>query len=77
MLVRANKISLNTSKTVFIIFKSKHKSLNMTPALKLEGKPIYSSLSVKYLGVYLDENLCWKPHMNHVALKLQRALMVF
>ena len=57
----------------FLIFKPKHKTLDFLPTLNLDGKRIYPSQSVKYLGVYLDENLCWKPHVNHIASKLQRA----
>ena len=71
--LKANKISLNTAKTEFVIFKSKSKRLDVIPSLKLDGKRIYPSQSVKYLGVYLDENLCWKSHVDHIAPKLQRA----
>ena len=71
--LRANKIPLNAGKTEFLIFKPKHKTLDFLPTLNLDGKRIYPSQSVKYLGVYLDENLCWKPHVNHIASKLQRA----
>ena len=28
---------------------------------------------VKYLGVILDENLSWEPHINYISLKLRKA----
>ena len=49
------------------------KSLNSIPFLKLLGKRIYPSPSVKYLGVCLDEHLNWKPHSFEIANKLQTA----
>ena len=71
--LNANKISLNSSKTEFVLFRSKSKSLNSIPFLKLLGKRIYPSPSVKYLGVRLDQHLNWKPHSFEIANKLQRA----
>ena len=52
---------------------SKSKSLNSIPFLKLLGKRIYPSPSVKYLGVRLDEHLNWKLYSFGIANKLQRA----
>ena len=48
------------------------KTLNSIPFLKLLGKRIYPSPSVKYLGVRLDEHLNGKPHSFEIANKLQR-----
>lgn len=41
--------------------------------MKLGGKRLSLSSSVKYLGVYLNENLSWFYHYNTLALKLRRA----
>ena len=71
--LNANKISLNSSKTEFILFRSRSKSLTFIPFLKLLGKQIYPSSSVKYLGVCIDEHLSWKPHIFETANKLRRA----
>ena len=71
--LNANRISLNASKTEFVIFRSKSKSLTCSPFLKLVGKKIFPSSSVKYLGVRLDKHLNWKPHISDIASKLQRA----
>ena len=45
---------------------------NSIPFIKLLGKRIYPSPSVKYLGVRLDEHLNWKHHTSEIAIKLQR-----
>ena len=71
--LNANKISLNASKTEFLIFRSPRKNLDHLPRLKLAGKIIIPSKHVKYLGVYLDEHLSWKPHVLAIATKLRRA----
>ena len=71
--LNANKISLNASKMEFVIFRSKSKPLASSPFLKLVGKKIFPSPSVKYLGVRLDEHLNWKSHISDIATKLQRA----
>ena len=71
--LNANKISLNASKTEFLVFRSQFRKLEFTPFLMLSGKRIYPSQSVKYLGVHVDEHLSWKFHVSSVATKLQRA----
>ena len=71
--LNANRISLNASKTEFVIFRSKSKPLTCSPFLKLVGKKIFPISSVKYLGVRLDKHLNWKPHISDIASKLQRA----
>ena len=30
-------------------------------------------MSVKYLGIKIDETLNWKQHIHHIAVKLKRA----
>ena len=41
--------------------------------LKLNGKSLYATVSVKYLGTNVDENLNWHQQINNVAGKLNRA----
>jgi hypothetical protein len=71
--LNVNKISLNAKKIEFVLFRPKSKFLHYLPHLKLTGKRIYPSSSIKYLGVYLDEHLNWKPQINEIANKLKRA----
>jgi hypothetical protein len=71
--LNANKISLNASKTEFVIFRSPWKQFDYIPRLKLSGKTLTPSKSVKYLGVHLDEHLNWKAHVSTIVTKLRRA----
>ena len=70
--LNANKISLNVKKTEMVIFKSKQKKFEGDLKIKLCGKRLYPSESVKYLGVKIDTNLNWEHHVNDLSIKLNR-----
>ena len=53
----ANKISLNVEKTELVIFKILRKVLSDEIKIKLTGKRLFSSNSVKYLGLRIDKFL--------------------
>ena len=71
--LNANKISLHVKKTEMVIFKSKQKKLEHDLKIKLCGKGLYPTESVKYLGVKIDANLTWHHHVNDLSNKLNRA----
>ena len=71
--LNANKISLNVQKTELVIFKQKRKKLDHETKIKSTRKRLYPTLSVKYLGVKVDENLNWHHHINDLAAKLKTA----
>ena len=54
--LNANKISLNVKKTETVIFKSKQKKFEGDLKIKLCGKRLYPTESVKYLGLKIDTN---------------------
>ena len=68
-----NKISLNVGKTELVIFKSLRKVLLDEIKIKLSGKRLYPSNSVKYLGIKIDRFLHWHDQVNSIAVKLDRA----
>ena len=69
----ASRISLNVEKTELVIFKHQRKKLDAGIKIKLNGKRLYTSQSVRYLGIKIDQNLNWKDHINDIAVKLKRA----
>ena len=71
--LNANKISLNFKKTEMVTFKSKRKKFNDAVKIKLSGKKIYPTASVKYLGVKIDQHFTWQHHINYLSVKLNRA----
>ena len=56
-----------------VIFKSKQKKFERDLKIKLCGKRLYPTESVKYLGAKLDTNLSWQYHVNDLSIKLNRA----
>ena len=55
--LNTNKISANVKKTELLIFKSKQKKLEGDLKIKLCGRRLYPTESIKYLGVKTDTNL--------------------
>ena len=55
------------------IFKSKQKKFEGDLKIKLRGKRLYPTETVKYLGVKTDTNLSWQYHVNDLSIKLNRA----
>ena len=66
-----NQLSINSSKTKFMIFASKkrHKNLNVV----LNQQTLEQVKTIKYLGVYLDDKLDWSKHINYLESKLAAA----
>ena len=64
----ANKISPNIEKTELVIFKSPRKV-----KIKLGGKRLYLSNSIKHLGVKIDRFLHNQVNSISIAVKLNRA----
>ena len=71
--LNANRISLNVKKTEMVIFKSKQKKLEGDLKIKLCGKTLYPTESIKYLGVKIDTNVTWQHNVNDLSIKLNRA----
>ena len=76
----ANKLSLNTKKSNFVIFRPYQKRMNFEVTIKLFDQDKNSSISlekkdnVKYLGVLIDSNLTWKQHILFISSKISKSL---
>ena len=53
------------------------KKLDLDLKLILNGKRLYPTKSVKYLGTKIDDNVTWIDHINDIAIKLNRANAMF
>ena len=72
---KANQLSLNISKTNFIIFcnsKKKYDSTNLK--VILNNVVIQQVHHVKFLGVYVDERLNWDKHIQEITSKLSKSV---
>ena len=69
----ANKLSLNISKTNYMIFNGAP-GYDTTPPLTINGSAIERVKVSKFLGLHVDDKLSWKSHINTVQSKLSRTL---
>ena len=73
----ANKLTLNTDKSSFTIFKSPRKIVNLPNSIKFHNHKIDRVSYIKFLGVTLDEDLSFKQHINEVCNKLRNLFHIF
>ena len=74
----SNKLSLSLGKSKFIVFHGKRK--NSVPHLNkiiIDGEEICRAQNLKYIGLILDENVTWEPHINSIIKSLQPYFGVF
>ena len=69
----ANKLSLNSIKTEYMLIGSRKRltSLTDTLNLSLNGVALKQTHEVKCLGLIIDENLTWKSHIENVVKKVK------
>ena len=48
------------------------KNMDLSLKVKLNGKQLYETKLVKYLGVRIDNKLDWKSHIDDITIKLMR-----
>ena len=74
---RKNGMVLNTLKTKVMLITSRQKRNNLhqsTLTLTYSDMDIRMTTSDKILGVYVDENLCWNDHYQHISKKVSSYL---
>ena len=65
----ANKLSLNISKSHYIIFHRNKKFTYPLPPVKINSEIINEKLETKFLGVKIRKDLSWISHINAVKAK--------
>ena len=80
---KANRLSLNISKTNYMLFGYKKYLLNNQNSedniglcLKIDNVDIIRVKSTKFLGVILDEKFTWANHISYLSTKISRAVYV-
>ncbi|KAJ8034775.1 RNA-directed DNA polymerase from mobile element jockey [Holothuria leucospilota] len=69
----ANKLSLDISKTNFIVFNNTHHHVFN---ISINGQKLEPAKSVKFLGVIIDCKLTWQEHINHISSKIAKGIRV-
>jgi len=70
LLVRANKLCINYSKSNFMLMNN-HKNINFS--VPINHQRISKQSSLKYLGVILDDKLNWKPQVEKLVTQLSKS----
>ena len=76
----ANKLSLHTDKTKYVLFhkaKSKDNLPLVLPDIFVNDVKIKSENSLKFLEVIINENLTWKTHVKLVENKISKSVGIF
>ena len=74
-----NKLSLNTDKTRYTFFHKLGESDNiplLLHKLTINDTIIKREQATKFLGILVDENLTWKPHIHYLENKISKNIGV-
>ena len=71
-----NKLSLNASKTKFMIFRYPQQSPQRMPVLNLQinNASIERVKQFDFLGLTISETLSWKHHVNKISMQITKVL---
>ena len=69
----ANKLSLNVTKTKFMVFHTSNRLVRY-PNLLINGRLIERVKQFNFLGLILQLNMSWSMHTNHISLKVSKAI---
>ena len=78
--LNANKLTINAKKSNFVIFRPAQKRINHQPCIRIPDKKnngfalLVCKDYVKFLGVLIDKNLTWRPHVDHIASKISKII---
>ena len=76
--LRKNKLSLNYSKSNYMIVKGNpKKTIDDNFKLIINNSALIRASSVKYLGLHIDEHLSWSAHLKHLSNQLARHSGIF
>ena len=76
--MRANKLSLNISKTKYMLFRYSQRSASTLPKLdlKIDNTNIEQVHYFDFLGIRISETLSWKDHISQLGTKLSKTIGV-
>ena len=69
----SNKLSLNVSKTKYMIFHKPQRKINPL-LLTMNNTTIERVSNFDFLGIVLNEHLNWKPHIDKISNKISRSI---
>ena len=67
---KQNKLTLNLEKTKYMFFGTN--LVKAKPILEIDNVTLKPVESVKFLGMWLDQNLNWNIHVNKLITRIKR-----
>ena len=67
-----NKLSLNARKTKYMLFHTKGTQFSYIPKIYINNVEIEKVENFNFLGLTINENMSWKPHMDKIANKISK-----
>ena len=73
MWFKSNKLSLNIAKTNFMTFHPLQRKIDPVE-LFIDSKKISTVSEAKFLGIYIDPYLIWKPHIDKLCSNISKVI---
>ena len=70
--LEVNKLSLNIRKTKTMLFHTQHTQIKFIPTLVINNIQIERVVNFNFLGLTINENLSWKPHVDKISKKISK-----
>ena len=72
------ELTVHPDNSKFIIFHPRRKQINpLTLNILMNNTPIARVQEHKFLGIVIDENLSWKPHITSICDKVAKVIGIF
>ena len=68
----SNSLTLNVSKCHYVIFRRRKQQTRDNVKIKLNNQSLLQQSSTNFLGVILDERLCFTDHVDHIVKKISK-----
>ena len=68
----ANKLIINLDKTELMLFTNKNRPESIS--INVRDHTIKEVTETKFLGVIIDNKLCWKAHINYISKKISKSI---
>lgn len=71
----SNRIQINVDKTKYIVYSCRNYH-QLSGAVKINVSVVEPTNNIKFLGIFLDNNLSYRFHINNLSSKISRSLGV-
>ena len=69
-----NRLSVNCSKTNFMLFSLNRQIRSSTFQNMLNDQRVERVMSTKFLGILVDDSISWQPHIAYISKKLSKSI---